>query len=158
MEEIEYKNKKFNGDYLYLDDDIWRRDKSREMIDDCITELAGNIMFLTKDYCFNNPNFIYTRDSIEDNDSNMICICGQDNCKKLYIVEYKPTKIKFAIGSSCINKFKPIDYDNINRTNYCISCKTCLWYKKSKNHNKNGIKGLYNCISCTYKIIQYIKI
>ena len=150
MEEIEYRGKKFNGDYLYLDidNDIWRRDQSRNMDDDYLTELGGNIIFLTKENCFNNPNFIYIRENIEN--THMICICGQDNCKNLYIVEHIPTKIKMGVGSSCINKFQPINYDNIKRTNYCISCNKCLWYKTTKKNKRNAKKGLDNCLDCTY--------
>jgi hypothetical protein len=152
MEEIEYEGKIFNGSYLYIENGIWRRNESKNMSDSCLIELGGNIKFLTKENCFNNPNFIYIRKDMEDT-YNMICMCGQDNCRKLYIVEHIPTKIKIGVGSSCINKFKPINYDNINRTNFCISCNKCLWYKKSKNHNRNAIKNLDNCVSCTYKIL-----
>lgn len=153
MEPIIYLGKEFNGDNLYIDSGCWRRKTdSTDITDECLIELAGNIMYLTGELCFNNTNFSMTPDIITDEESeiynDMTCLCGYSKCGKLYITEYAPTKLKFAVGSVCINKFKPIDYDIIDRTDFCLICSDALWYKTSIKHKKNGYKNYPYCNEC----------
>jgi hypothetical protein len=54
--DIEVKNIKYNGDNLYQDNTIWRR--KDEVYRNSNDELIGNIMYLTSEYCINNPNYI----------------------------------------------------------------------------------------------------
>lgn len=153
MESIIYLNKKFDGNNLYIDNGCWRRKNNMcDITDECLKELAGNIMYLTGELCFNNTNFGMTPNIIEDEDSHiytdMTCLCGYSKCGKLYITEHIPTKTIFALGSRCINKFKPIDYDIIDRTDFCLICCNALWYKTSTKHKKNGYKGYPYCHDC----------
>ena len=40
----------------------------------------------------------------------------------------------------------------------CISCNTYLRYETTEEHERNAIKELDNCVSCTYKIIQLLNL
>jgi hypothetical protein len=153
MKSIIYAGKKFNGNNLYIDNGCWRRKNNTcDITDECLIELAGNIMYLTNELCFNNTNFSMTPQFITDQDSeiynDMTCLCGYSKCGKLYIAEHTPTKTPFAVGSVCINKFKPVDYDIINRTDFCLVCCQALWYKTSTKHKKNGKKDYPYCNDC----------
>jgi len=149
MELVNYNGTIYNGDYLYIENEIWRRDTKREFYELCLTELAGNILYLTGELCFNNLNF-YTNGEkiIDDEDFNdMICICGHHRCGQLFIVYYKLSNIKFAVGSRCIDKFKPEGYETINK-DICLICCNKLCYKTSKNNKRNGIKNYPYCNEC----------
>ena len=153
MKSIIYLGKEFDGDNLYIDNGCWRRKKDMcDITDECLIELAGNIMYLTGELCFYNKNFCMTSIVIIDEDSHiyndMTCLCGYSKCGKLYVAEHTPTKILFAVGSVCIKKFKPIDYDIIDRIDFCLVCCNALWYKTSIKHKKNGYKGYPYCHDC----------
>lgn len=167
MEIVIYQNKEFNGDDLFLDRECWRRkNNTSDITDICLKELGGNLMYLTGELCFKNPNFQLTENIITDEESeiynDMTCICGYSRCSKLHIVEFKPTKLLFAVGSVCINKFKPINYELINRTDFCLICCEPLWYKTTFKHKKNGNKNYPYCNNCNNllflkKIFKIIK-
>jgi len=151
MKTIKYKNVKYDGDNLYQQNEIWRR--KDEVYKNCNDELIGNVMYLTSEYCINNPNYILSscpplKDYDSDDDElNMICICGYPRCGKLFIVLHTPTDIEFAVGSSCISKFKPKDYDTIGRKR-CKYCNVALWYKTTKNHKSNAKRNSLICKDC----------
>lgn len=157
METIFYKNIKYNGDNLYQQDKIWRR--KDKVYKNCNDELIGNIKYLTSEYCVNNPNYILSRypplkdydSDDDDNKSNMICICGYPKCGKLFIVIHTPTDTEFAVGSSCISKFKPKDYDTIGRK-CCKYCNNGLWYRTTKNRKSNATRNSLICNNCSYKL------
>jgi hypothetical protein len=157
METIIYKNIEYNGDNLYQQDKIWRR--KDKVYKNCNDELIGNIKYLTSEYCINNPNYILSRcpplkdydSDDDDNKLNMICICGYPNCGKLFIVIHTPTDTEFAVGSSCISKFKPKDYDLIGRK-YCKYCNNGLWYRTTKNRKSNATRNSLICNNCSYKL------
>ncbi len=146
---IIYKNKTYNGDNLYQEDKIWRR--KDELYKNSNDELIGNVMYLTSEYCINNPNYILSPiPPLEDDDDeklNMKCICGYPRCAKLFIVIHKPTDVAFAVGSSCISKFKPKDYDLMGRKR-CKCCNDALWYRTTKNHKANAERRSLICDDC----------
>jgi len=149
MKTIKYKNVKYDGDNLYQQNEIWRR--KDEVYKNCNDELIGNVMYLTSEYCINNPNYILSScpPLIDDDDyiPDMICICGYPRCGKLFIVIHIPTDTEFAVGSSCIKKFKPKDYDTIGRKR-CKYCNVALWYKTTKNHKSNAKRNSLICKDC----------
>jgi hypothetical protein len=150
MRTIKYKNVEYDGENLYQENEIWRR--KDETYRNCNDELIGNIMYLTTEYCVNNPNYkIFSYPPLIDYDydykPDMICICGFPRCGKLYIVTNIPTDIDFAVGSSCISKFKPKDYDTIGRKR-CKYCNDALWYKTTKNHKSNAKRNSLICNDC----------
>jgi hypothetical protein len=147
--EINYNGTIFDGAYLYNNKGIWRRNVPKEFYELCLTELAGNILYLTKELPFNNNNFYTEGQSIQDcvYTNTMICICGQSNCSKLYLVYYKPTNLCFAVGSHCIFQFKPLGYETIEK-DICLVCCCKLSYKTSKNFIKNGVKNYPYCNNC----------
>lgn len=159
MNSIYYNGTTFDGKYLYIENNIWRRDEKKEFYELCLTELAGNILYLTNELCFDNPNFFTNGEIVYNNsDDYMICICGHYPCGKLYIVYHKPTNIKFAVGSRCINKFKPEGYEIIDK-DICLICCDKLYYKTSKNNKRNGVKNYPYCNEC-HKckiLIKYFK-
>jgi len=162
METVIYQDKKFNGNDLYLDRECWRRkNDTSDITDICLKELGGNLMYLTGELCFKNPNFKLTQHIIEDEESeiynDMTCICGYARCSKLHIVEFKPTKLLIAIGSVCIKQFEPEDYELIDRTDFCLVCCDALWYKTTSKHKKNGIKNYPYCNDCN-KLLYLKKI
>ena len=79
----------------------------------------------------------------------MTCICSCNKCSKLFIIYHTITDQYFAVGSSCVRKFKPNGYNGINRP-VCQLCMCPLWYKNTKKSIKNANKKnkdiCFNCI------------
>jgi len=85
-----------------------------------------------------------------------ICLCTENTCSFLVIVEYLPTKIYFALGSTCYTRFD--EKKNVEVYHYCMAkkCKLCitpLVYKSGGNYPVNTNKKCDGyCKTCFKKI------
>ena len=83
-----------------------------------------------------------------------ICLCTENTCSYLVIVEYIPTKTYFALGSVCYKRF---DEENETEIYYhckakrCDGCKIPLVYKVSKFTKNTNKKCEGNCFGCVDK-------
>lgn len=81
-----------------------------------------------------------------------ICLCSEDTCSYLMIINHTLTDIKFAVGSRCYlrfdeNKSKEI-YHKIQSIK-CIECKCPLVYKINEYYNVNTNQKCNDlCYSC----------
>lgn len=135
-----------------------------------ITTELTNEEWDTKDWCVKNPNNFeiikeYTGERINSK-GNYDCICGEDTCQKLIIINHKPTHISFAVGTVCYTKFdkekkKEIYYElKAPRCNE-INCNTPLVKKEQlpdckyqKNTNKICEGRCFKCIDFLSKKLE----
>jgi len=71
---------------------------------------------------------------------NLTCICGENTCNHLVIVQYKLEDIRFAIGSVCIQRFdeeNSKDLYNLLQSKKCKNCKKALVFKDGGKFEKN---------------------
>ena len=98
---IQYKNKDYFLEDLYLDENIYRRKIGKDHQDpgyDNFDELIAYVKLLTDDkYFLKNINEYKL---IDQKPLWNRCICGCDNCSSLFIVHHIPSNIFFAVGSS----------------------------------------------------------
>lgn len=151
---IEYKNKLYFLEELYIDNNIYRRKLGRDFTDlnyNNFDELIAYIKLLTNDNYFlkNIIDYELTNKIIFP---AKICLCGCSNCLSLFIVNHKKTNISFAVGSLCIKKFIPSFKSKlykIKKNEICIICDEPLYFRNCKNHIKNADKKNYGyCINC----------
>lgn len=147
--------------HLYIDIigdlKVWRRN-SEDLYSSSqyMKILIESIKHITGDNCFENRHkFEYTNKYFDDNNELTTCICSCDKCRKLYIIYHKESNEYFAVGSSCVKKFKPKGYENMGRSS-CIICNNALWYKTTKNNTKNAVKGNELCFDCIENKGMYI--
>lgn len=151
--QIEYKDKKYYLEELYLHNAVFRRKMPQDYTDlnyNNFDELVAYIHLITNDEYF--PDNLKTYQLISIIQFANICICGCEKCSDLYVVVHTPTNIKFAVGSKCIKRFlKHIAYkiNKLNKNEICIECNEALYYRNCKNHIKNADKNHCNhCINC----------
>jgi len=99
----------------------------------------------------------YQHENIED---KHICLCTENTCSFLVIVEYKPTKTYFALGSVCYKRFNEENDAEIYyhcKAKKCDGCHTPLVFKASK-FTKNTSKSCNgNCFECFEKNKEELK-
>ena len=153
---IQYKNKDYFLEDLYLDENIYRRKIGKNHQDleyNNFDELIAYVKLLTGDkYFLTNINEYKL---ITEKERWNPCICGCDNCDSLFIVHHIPSKISFAVGSSCIKKFIPELSSHVSKMKkgeICVLCNEPLYFKNHKNHKKNANKHEYfHCMDCWNK-------
>ena len=120
---------------LLTDEDFIGSDKNRKL------ENPDNFEILVK----------YPDYDVVDTDT-YICLCSEDSCSHLMIINHLLTDIKFAVGSVCYlrfdeNKRKEI-YHKIQSIK-CIECKSPLVYKRNEYYNVNTNQKCNDlCYSC----------
>lgn len=98
------------------------------------------------------PNHMIQYDENDENNEKYTCLCTEDTCSYLMIINHLLTDIKFAVGSRCYlrfdeNKSKEI-YHKIQSIK-CIECKCPLVYKINEYYNVNTNQKCNNlCYSC----------
>jgi hypothetical protein len=88
------------------------------------------------------------------------CLCSEDSCSYLMIINHLLTDIKFAVGSRCYLRFdekKSKEIYHKIQSIKCIECKCPLVYKRNECYNVNTNQKCNDlCYSCDkrYKNLQ----
>jgi len=99
----------------------------------------------------------------KDSSDNYTCICTENSCTHLCIINYIPKNIKFAVGSICYQRFdisKRAEHYHIFKREKCKDCiiplvfKTC---KYDKNTNKKCNNRCFDCIDKQQQELDKLK-